>query len=33
LIEEFIASASYMDDGAERELRSRLGAELSVIGK
>ena len=33
LIEEFIASASYTDDGAERELRSRLGAELSVIGK
>jgi len=33
LIEEFIASAPYMDDGAERELRSRLGAELSVIGK
>jgi hypothetical protein len=33
LIEEFIASAPYVDDGAERELRSRLGAELSVIGK
>jgi len=33
LIEEFIASAPYSDDGAERELRSRLGAELSAIGK
>ena len=33
LIEEFIASAPYVDDGAGRELRSRLGAELSVIGK
>ena len=33
LIEEFIASAPYTDDGSERELRSRLGVELSVIGK
>jgi len=33
LIEDFIASAPYTDDGAERELRSRLGAELSAIGK
>lgn len=33
LIEEFIASAPYADDRAERELRSRLGKELSAIGK
>ena len=33
LIEEFIASARYTDDREERELRSRLGAELSEIGK
>ncbi len=33
LIDEFIASAPYTDDGAERELRFRLVAELSSIGK
>ena len=33
LIEEFIASTPYTDDGPERELRSRLGAGLSAIGK
>lgn len=32
LIEEFIASAPYTDDLAEREFRSRLRAELSAIG-
>jgi hypothetical protein len=32
LIEEFIASAPYTDDGSERELRSRLGAELPNRG-
>jgi hypothetical protein len=29
LIEEFVASAPYLDDGSEQELRSRLGAKLS----
>jgi hypothetical protein len=33
LIEAFIASAPYTDDGSEQELRARLGAELSAIGK
>ena len=33
MIEAFIASAPYTEDGAEQELRSRLGAELSAIGK
>jgi len=33
LIEAFIASAPYTDDRAEQELRSRLGVELSALGK
>jgi hypothetical protein len=33
LIDEFIASAPYTDDGAERELRSRLKAEFTTVGK
>ena len=32
-IERFIASAPYADDPAERQLRSRLEAELSAVGK
>ena len=33
LIERFIASAPYTDDGAERSLRSRMKTELSAAGK
>lgn len=33
LIEEFIASTPYSDDSSERELRSRLAAELSAARK
>jgi hypothetical protein len=33
LIGRFIASAPYTDDPAERQLRSRLEAELSAAGK
>ena len=33
LIEEFIASTPYTEDGAERELRSRLKAEFPTVGK
>jgi hypothetical protein len=33
LIEAFFASAPYSDDGSEKELRARLGAELSATEK
>jgi hypothetical protein len=33
LIERFIASAPYTDDGGERALRSRMKTELSSVGK
>jgi len=33
LLEEFIASAPYADDGTELELRSRLKLALSTVGK
>jgi hypothetical protein len=33
LIGRFVASAPYTDDPAERQLRSRLEAELSAAGK
>jgi len=33
LIRRFVASAPYMDDPAERQLRTRLEAELSAAGK
>jgi len=32
-IRQFVASAPYTDDPAERQLRSRLEAELSAVGK
>ena len=32
LIERFIASAPYTDDGDEREFRSRMTKQLSVLG-
>lgn len=33
LIEEFIASTPYSDDGSEQDLRFRLGAKLSLVRK
>jgi hypothetical protein len=33
LIERFVASAPYVDDAADRRLRSRLKSELSAVGK
>ncbi len=33
LISQFVASAPYTDDPAERQLRTRLEAELSAAGK
>jgi hypothetical protein len=33
LIGRFVASAPYVDDAADRRLRSRLKSELSAVGK
>ena len=33
LIRQFVASAPYTDDAAERELRSRMKAELSALAE